>query len=223
MTPPITALGSRYGIQGALGRSVKRAAAGGGWWDLNGTITSCVAAYQPKGAASYAASLADLSGTGNNATEGTAPGWDVSYGWSFVGANSQFLKTGIIPTAQTYSYFIRYSDLTLAASILFGFRGGTGRVQIQDNGAIYNGTSQLSAGIIPTSGVIGIAGTDYYEDAVDQGDIPGSWGDALEIYIAARNFSTMLNATMKTQAFAIYNATLTPTQVGLLTTAMAAL
>jgi hypothetical protein len=34
---PITALGSRYGIQGALGRSVKRAAAGGGWWDLNGT------------------------------------------------------------------------------------------------------------------------------------------------------------------------------------------
>lgn len=28
MTPPITALGSRYGIQGALGRSVKRAASG---------------------------------------------------------------------------------------------------------------------------------------------------------------------------------------------------
>lgn len=57
---PITALGSRYGIQGALGRSVKRASGGGGWWDLNGTITGCVAAYQPKGAASYAASKVNL-------------------------------------------------------------------------------------------------------------------------------------------------------------------
>ena len=36
----------------------------GGWWDLNGTITSCIAAYQPKGAASYAASKVNLANPG---------------------------------------------------------------------------------------------------------------------------------------------------------------
>ena len=57
---PITALGSRYGIQGALGRSVKRASAGGDWWDLGGTITSCVAAFQCKNANSLEASMKNL-------------------------------------------------------------------------------------------------------------------------------------------------------------------
>ena len=61
---PITALGSRYGIQGALGRSVKRASSASTWWDLGGTITSCVAAYQPKGAADLAASYVNLANPG---------------------------------------------------------------------------------------------------------------------------------------------------------------
>jgi len=81
---PITALGSRYGIQGALGRSVKRAA-GGGWWDLNGTIKSCVAAYQPVGAADYAASKVNLLNPGTyNLSDGVAyPDWASATGWTF--------------------------------------------------------------------------------------------------------------------------------------------
>ena len=45
---------------------------GGGWWDDDGAIGCCVGAWQPKGAASYAASLLDLSGNGNDVIEGQA-------------------------------------------------------------------------------------------------------------------------------------------------------
>jgi len=93
---PITALGSRYGIQGALGRSVKRAA-GGGWWDLNGTIKSCVAAYQPVGAADYAASKVNLLNPGTyNLSDGVAyPDWASATGWTFEKDKSEYLDTGI--------------------------------------------------------------------------------------------------------------------------------
>jgi hypothetical protein len=96
MTPPITALGSRYGIQGALGRSVKRAAAGyTTWWDLDGTITSCIVAYQPKGAANYDASTTNLANPSNyTATAVGTPVWDETNGWD--GNGGWYLKIGTV-------------------------------------------------------------------------------------------------------------------------------
>lgn len=82
---PITALGSRYGIQGALGRSVKRAAAAGGWWLAGGIpAANCVAAYQAKGAASYAASKVNLANPGTYTISQIygSEGWDVNIGWT---------------------------------------------------------------------------------------------------------------------------------------------
>lgn len=74
-------------------KSQAAASAASTWWDLNGTITSCVAAYQPKGAASYAASKVNLTGnTAFNLSDGSAyPSWNTTTGWLFTGSSSQYL------------------------------------------------------------------------------------------------------------------------------------
>lgn len=78
-----------------------------GWWNLNGAITSCVAAYQPIGAASYAASLSNLNNPGtNDAVALIAPEWDATNGWKF---SSDALETNIVPS-DGYSVIIRYSN-----------------------------------------------------------------------------------------------------------------
>ena len=87
------------------------ALAGGGWWDDFGLIPCCVAAYQPKGAASLAASYIDLSGSGNNAAPGVAPAWAAGIGWTFNGVN-QFLTTGVVPGA-TYSLIVQHANSTI--------------------------------------------------------------------------------------------------------------
>ncbi len=46
-------------------------AAASTWWDNNGAISGCVAAYQPKGAADLAASYVNLA---NSGTYNAAPG-----------------------------------------------------------------------------------------------------------------------------------------------------
>lgn len=232
---PITALGSRYGIQGALGRSVKRAAVGGGWWDLNGTITSCVAAYQPKGAADLAASYVNLAHPGTyDCALGTAPTFDASYGWSFATVSSQYLKTGVAPTNnQTWSMIVRYSDAAASVGCIAGAVGNSPYPEFKICGRytsdvirVSNGNNQEKAPSL-LAGVLAVAGTTAYRNgALDITDIGAITGTIPQIYIGARDlFGTSLDekATVKVQALAIYNATLTSTQVGLLTTAMAAL
>jgi hypothetical protein len=79
-----------------------------GWWNNNGAIAGCVAAYQPIGAADLAASYVNLFNPGtNNAAPGTAPTWDVTDGWIFGGTN--YLNTGIVP-ADSYSVFVRFTN-----------------------------------------------------------------------------------------------------------------
>ncbi len=123
----ISPLGSRYAIGGALGRSVKRAS-GGGWWDLSGTITTCVAAYQPKGAASLAASYVNLANPGtNNAAEGSAPSFS-SAGWTFNGTSNYLLISGTLPFSD--------SPFTMVARVIP--KGLTGQQAIM---AVYNSST----------------------------------------------------------------------------------
>lgn len=119
------ALGSRYGIQGALGRSVKRAAAGTSWWLAGGiAAANCIAAYQPKGAADYAASLVNLANPGTyNAFAGADPTWGATDGW--IGAGASYLRTGF-SLAAGYSFIIRYADLTGGAICGGSTSGGNG-------------------------------------------------------------------------------------------------
>lgn len=65
------------------------------WWVVPGK--TCVAAYQPIGAASLAASYVNLANPGTyDAAPGVAPTWASATGWTFNGS-TQYLTTGITP------------------------------------------------------------------------------------------------------------------------------
>jgi len=55
-----------------------------GWWNDNGNIplSNLVGAWQAVGASSYADSLVDRSGNGNDINFATAPGWNAADGWT---------------------------------------------------------------------------------------------------------------------------------------------
>lgn len=84
------------------------AEAGDGWWNLDGEIDICVGAWSPKGAASSAMSLVDISGNGNDAEVLNAITWDSTNGWT-AGA----LSTGIAAN-QTTSIIVRYSNRSVS-------------------------------------------------------------------------------------------------------------
>jgi len=229
MTPPITALGSRYGIQGALGRSVKRAAAGGGWWDLNGTITSCVAAYQPKGAASYADSLINLASPGtNNAVEGVAPQWDSTNGWK--GTGSSYLYVPVTPLSSwtiaitftnrgvRYEYYYAAGNISLLHTNVPNLRAYWGNT----SGLSYFGGSSTNGTLIHTV----ISGKRYCRlndvpPSID-GDLTKYWNGTGNLFILSKD-STSSFAQIYIQAFSVYNTSFTTEQVSALTTAMNAL
>jgi hypothetical protein len=206
---------------------------GGGWWDLNGTITSCVAAYQPKGAASYAASKVNLANSGTyDATDGAAyPTWDASTGWKFNGS-TQYLKCGFTPTTQSHSAIIRFNDMQAGNGALFGaWYSRNVHYLIQpyhsEPGCRYwSGSNPLVTSVIAT-GVLAIAGNKAYKNGTaETGTLPtGSSSAKPECYIGGYNSNNTFTGASNVYitAFAYYSATLTATEVANLTTAMNAL
>ena len=239
---PITALGSRYGIQGALGRSVKRASSASTWWDLSGTITSCVAAYQAKGVASYAASKVNLANAGTyDLSEGSAPTWNSGTGWTFNGTSQFLFATALIspdvfPNNQTWSIAARFVMGTggsgyagpcgIRAGNGYGFGWATNSTRSQIYYHNSNGTKGLYSG---TSGTFVNAGTTAYKDGTSIGTI-GTAPVSVDGYVFSVGCSHSDTGSVQSYFFpgdiiaiSIYNTALTSTQVGLLTTAMAAL
>jgi len=231
MTPPITALGSRYGIQGALGRSVKRAAGGyTNWWDLDGAITSCVAAYQASGAASYVASLTDLSGNNNHATEGNAPGWNAVNGWIFNGTDD-YLKTGVLSNP-TYTMIVKFTDVSNNAILIGARKSAT----VSDYYIVPNTTSNQVAyrfgntGVALAvkapallSGILAIAGNVGFRNGTPELTMGGTFAaNYYDIYIGALNQANAAAGWIAAcvQSVAIYNATLTNAEVLAVTNAL---
>lgn len=228
MTPPITALGSRYGIQGALGRSVKRAAAGGGWWDLNGTITSCVAAYQPKGAASYAASLTDLSGNSNDATATNAPDWSESVGWNFIKANSDFIRIPTLPVdTHSATIAVRYGGVTEGSywfgSTEFPNNGYWNAAEARWYGGIGVGISNIASTIVA---IADSGNWKVYQNGTLKGtasNITSATGNTTNWSLGTIRSMTNYVSSLTVQAWAYYTSPLTVEQAEALYTAMAAL
>lgn len=214
------------------------AAASGGWWDLDSVITSCVAAYQPKGADDLADSYINLANPGTyNLTLGSAPAFNASTGWDFSGGN-YYLKTGVQNALdQTWSMIIRYTNATSGTLYL------AGNYTLSDNAfGLYpyradntvryvSGRTYSLRSVSPqlASGVLAIAGRQGYRDGSAETttiDSASGIGTVGEIYIGCMNYNNgtpLQYFAGKIQALALYNATLTSTQVGLLTTAMNAL
>lgn len=208
-------------------------AAAAGWWEVSGK--TCVAAYQPKGAASYAASLSNLANPGTyDAAEGVAPTWATGTGWTFNGS-TQWLTSGITPGApQGWSLILAYTGRADGGwASLTGIDGGAGYGLILAEWSsgipyFYNGGSAYgSNGDLPAAGVIAVAN--------DGGFIDGT--QELTIASATVNYSTNtvviggIGAGGSANSFkaftcvawAIYSDALTDGEVATLTTAMAAL
>lgn len=78
-----------------------------GWWNDNGGISGCVAAYQPIGAADLATSYVNLRNSGSyDAAPGSAPGFDTALGWLFDGSD-KYLETGIAADLKPVTVIVR--------------------------------------------------------------------------------------------------------------------
>jgi len=216
-------MGFRY----STGRLYKpKAVAGGelsGWWNNNGAFSGCIAAYKPLGAASYAASLLDLSGTGNNASEGVAPDWDTNVGWT--GNATSWLETGVtIDSNNGYSILIKHESPSSA-----NYRAWCGTLVSSGyydvairyaNYTFYIGDASESSGSAADCRLTCLAGSGLYrlqnsnqtlQDAVVE-STPGTPSGTMKLFTGYHGGTRLGNGLIMTHV-AIYNIVLTKAQV----------
>ena len=201
------------------------------WW-LSGGAPTPVAVYQPKGAASLAASYVNLVTPGMyDAAPGTAPTWASATGWQFNRANMQYLMTGVVPSSN-YSILVRFSNRSNEnyqglAGCGFGSNGERFFVGFENTvyGIAYGyGTGYSLRGPNITEGVLGLAGKQPYRNgSADGAEITGILNTSRQIYIGAGNGTVTSYSSVKIQAASIYSAILSSSEVLAVSTAMAAL
>lgn len=200
------------------------------WWLTGGiSVTSCIAAYQPKGASSLESSYINIANPGvYNTVLGIAPTFDTEVGWMFLTASSQYLKTLITPS-NGWSAFIRYSNHvhTNNACLFAGVVTGVKYFGVQKGSAAQyyfeNQNYLLISETLPSSGIVGIAGQQGYFNGAAKGGKIGETGGAYGTINIAASYSPSGYCTEYVQAFAIYNTILTDLQVAALTNAMSLL
>lgn len=204
-------------------------------WYLAGGVSAanCIAAYQPIGAADYAASKVNLANPGtHNATDGAEyPTWNATDGWIGNGS-SQYLLTDIVQDSLSWSVAMRFTNKTDGTKYIassynysstnrrFGFYG--------DGSSLIYGNAQniYSYGSVPSSGVAILSGFDAYFDGSDVGDISeGANITSGTFTILARKSGANIAyfSDTKIQALSIYDTALTSYQAAAITTAMNAL
>ena len=203
------------------------------WW-LSGGIApaNCIAAYAPKGAASLAASYTNLANPGTyDAAPGVAPTWDTTNGWIGNGS-TQYLDTGISTLTSSWSTIVRYSNVTAGqAKYLCGCKMNSGYYGFLPwrNDSVYNHIYFYNVGNFfwnpsdSASGVCAISNTNGYFNSTDRGDLTGGGTAAGNYYIFQMGDLTSSKISCYIQALAIYNITLSSTQISALTTAINAL
>lgn len=215
-----------------------RSRATAAWWSVAGQ--TCLAAYQAKGAASQAASYANLADPGTyDCTTIAAPTWDGSTGWTFNGT-SQWLRTGLLypgGSDQVWSVALRFANATMGTGprILCASIGAPTAYRDRGYGigirsateyvfwAPSNAWLTLSTG----GGVMIVAGSAAYYNGsplITCRNSPAAQECQFTIGGAQqKNGSGMWFAPVDVIAAAIYSSTLTAGQAADLTSAMAAL
>lgn len=210
-------------------------------WYRAGGAPAPVAAYQPKGAASLAASYINLANPGtNDAAPGVAPTFAAATGWTFNGT-TQFLTTGIIYGVNTgWSMIVQYTGgATLANEYLCGADNGADtwlllcpRLDVVAANSVCYGNGTTFPGALPTvvpllaAGNLCVAGQQGYRNGAPEGAAINAKTNAIAIatYVGGENSGgTMLPSAATIQAWALYSATLTAGQVAAVAAAMAAL
>ena len=199
------------------------------WW-LSGGIAAanCIVAYTAKGAGSYALSKVNLAnpGTYDLADGATYPTWNTATGWGFSSTKvltSNFTAKG---TNKAYSIIARIDELIddITSNTYFGTQGSsldslnlirgfsTQKLQWNSSGYFIKADATKSGNV-----VMAISGNNPYLDGNDLGTISNANA------IANDGLRVGSSGTFTFVAGAIYDTAITPTQVGLLTTALYAL
>lgn len=200
-----------------------------GWWEVAGK--TCVFAYQPKGAASYAASLSNRANPGTvDAIAGSAPAWNASTGWTTDG--SQWLKTdGSVTVAadQSQTLIVRFAGVS-GNGVLVGYNIADGALGLNPTffgGRIYNNGAYTFIGSTGlAAGVMAVAGNQGYMDGSADGATFANTGlpITVELGIFADSIGNQLMANgSSVLALAFYSDTLTAGEVATVSSAMAAL
>lgn len=196
-------------------------AAVAGWWEVSGK--TCVAVYQPKGAASYAASLVNLANPGTyDAAAGVAPTWAAGTGWTFDGTDD--LLSNTVRLAYNYTVLVQLANWTGATCL----STSTDDWQVYPNGSygtkislLHGGTWNEKAPNLQT-GNIGIVADDLYRDgALDQAGTSGWTGTSAGDFLIGR--AGLMYGAGSLLALVIYSDTLTAGEVAAVSAAMAAL
>ena len=205
-----------------------------GWW-LAGDISAvnCIAAYQPKGAADYAASLSNLANPGTyDATEGGTPDWDAVNGWKFNGTDDYLITT--ITLADGWTIIFRFSNKVGTAGTLGGsynYTGSAGGMLIfphnSSSKVSYYSPANFQVAPYLDSGVLALAGNKAYRNGSYDGTGSGALPAQNNNFWMGANFKSgeedVNNIEAYMQAVAVYNITITASQISALTTAMNAL
>ena len=212
----------------AFGPGLASATAAANWWEAGGA-TGCVAAYQPKGAASLAASYVNLANPGtHDAAPGIAPTWDTTNGWIF--ATTQYLNVALTTTNETWTLIYQFTGASVSNVFAYAVGASSGAAFSFCfgpnflNGARYiSGAQTITVAPNLTSGVAAVAGKSAYLNGTSQGTIPAGTSTANLGWSIGRVKNGSSGAAHNCQAMAIYNNTLTGPQVAAISTAMAAL
>lgn len=205
--------------------ALKRRRAAADWWQVAGQ--TCVAAYQPIGAASLAASYVNLANPGTyDAAPGVAPTLAAG-GWQFNGF-TQYLTTGIVPAAG-WSAIVRISGGAAVSCIAFGMSEGVGKAfYIAPYTSVgvnyYNGNGALKTPDA-TEGIFALAPGAGYRNGSQDVTFSGWTGSVTrEIVIGAVRSASIADFFPGTiAAIAIYSTALSAADVAALTTRMQAL
>jgi len=207
-------------------------------WYLSGGVAAanCVAAYQPKGAASFAASLLDLTGNGNHAIDpggAATPAWDAVNGWK--GASGDYLTTALTPASdRSWTMIVCFSNAVAGAYVCGSMKSVDGSLALAvrpDNAsakvAYYHGAYSKPLSVAPAmaAGILALAGPTCYRNGVAETGAPDAGtGDALPVNALGLNLNgTPYGYVVYVQAQAWYNTALTGPQVAAVTAAMAAI
>lgn len=221
-----------------LGISVREsgvAVAAANWWEVPGK--TCVAAYQPKGAASYAASKTNLANPGTyDAAEGVAPSWAAATGWSFDGVSGQFLSIGdgaaSGPTGKTeWTVLVRCTVSSAAdyAYVLSCVNGADQYVKyvqfLPTTLRLWSGHSLYAFGQTyrDANHICGITENAAYLDGEYSGAISGApiTGNIWGIGALVLAWTVITHMTGSIQAISVYDSSLSSDEMSSLSTAMA--
>ena len=198
------------------------------WWN----ICNPIVAYQPKGAVSLAASYTNIVNPGtNDAAPGAAPTWSVTDGWVFNGS-SQYLTTGIVPDINT-TIIVKLSSITLPAATkaITGASTGASNCYIgcfNSNSVLFRFSDWTATKVAnPSNSVLAITQYNGYINGIAVGTnkspAPITVTDAIIIGGLLDDGNPGAYINPKIQSYAIYDTTLTVSEILTVSQAMEAI